>query len=315
MCKNAPPVRTGRVLWAWGGDFLAQHVGTLGGTWSGTDELAALAGKNMISDIFDGSTDANILVMTDDENGDALFVDDIYSAFPDEIAAQSRLGRIDEVRAGAGDDVVDMTSQRFAYTGGGLTIRGGDGNDVIWANSGDNFLFGDAGNDRIVGASGSDFIAGGVGNDSMHGGGGADIFAFCDDWGADTVEQLADGTVTLWFASGDISKASLNTWVFTITRNTVIDHFRRMKPTEELDENLSDNEELDVDLLNRESLGELAAALRSLPQQLMDIIVLRYYDGKPLTEIAELMDLSYGAVKLRHQNAILMLRKALEGRV
>ena len=110
----------------------------------------------------------------------------------------------------------------------------------------------------------------------------------------------------------DPEKASLNTWVFTITRNTVIDHFRRMKPTEELDENLSDNEELDVDLLNQESLGELAAALRSLPQQLMDIIVLRYYDGKPLTEIAELMDLSYGAVKLRHQNAILMLRTALE---
>ena len=106
-------------------------------------------------------------------------------------------------------------------------------------------------------------------------------------------------------------KASLNTWIFTITRNTVIDHFRRSKPTEELDENLSDNEELDVNLLSQESLGELAAALRSLPQQMMDIIVLRYYDGKPLTEIAELMNLSYGAVKLRHQNAILMLRQAL----
>ena len=42
-----------------------------------------------------------------------------------------------------------------------------------------------------------------------------------------------------------------------------------------------------------------------------DIIVLRYYDGKPLTEIAEMMNLSYGAVKLRHQNAVLMLRQAL----
>ena len=109
----------------------------------------------------------------------------------------------------------------------------------------------------------------------------------------------------------DPEKASLNTWIFTITRNTVIDHFRRTKPTEELDENLSDNIELDEDLLNSETLGELAAALRKLPQQLMDIIVLRYYDGKPLTEIAEMMNLSYGAVKLRHQNAVLMLRQAL----
>ena len=109
----------------------------------------------------------------------------------------------------------------------------------------------------------------------------------------------------------DETKASLNTWIFTITRNTVIDHFRRTKPSEELDENLSDNIELDEGLLNSETLSELAAALKRLPEQMRDIIVLRYYDGKPLTEIADLMNLSYGAVKLRHQNAVLMLRQAL----
>ena len=109
----------------------------------------------------------------------------------------------------------------------------------------------------------------------------------------------------------DPSKASLNTWIFTVTRNTVIDYYRRSKPTEELDENLSDDLELDENLLNTETLSELAAALKSLPQQLMDIIVLRYYDGKPLTEIAQLMGLSYGAVKLRHQNAVMLLREAL----
>ena len=34
----------------------------------------------------------------------------------------------------------------------------------------------------------------------------------------------------------DPTKASLNTWIFTVTRNTVIDHFRRSRPGEELDE-------------------------------------------------------------------------------
>ena len=110
----------------------------------------------------------------------------------------------------------------------------------------------------------------------------------------------------------DPEKASLNTWIFTITRNTVIDHFRRSRPGEELDENLSDETEIDEDLLRTENLSELADALRKLPQQLMDIVVLRYYDGKPLTEIAQMMNLSYGAVKLRHQNAIMLLREALE---
>ena len=111
----------------------------------------------------------------------------------------------------------------------------------------------------------------------------------------------------------DPEKASLNTWIFTVTRNTVIDFYRRTKPSEELDENLSDDLELDEGLLNSETLSELAAALRKLPEQLRDIIVLRYYDGKPLTEIAGIMNLSYGAVKLRHQNAVLMLRNALSG--
>lgn len=110
----------------------------------------------------------------------------------------------------------------------------------------------------------------------------------------------------------DRSKASLSTWIFTITRNTVIDHYRRTKPTEELDENLSDSSEIDESLLRTESLQELASALRSLPQELTDLIVLRYYDNKPLTEVAEIMGLSYGAVKLRHQKALGMLKRALQ---
>ncbi len=109
----------------------------------------------------------------------------------------------------------------------------------------------------------------------------------------------------------DQTKAGVSTWIFTITRNTVIDSFRRKRPSEELDENISDDTEVDEELLQTESLSELAAALRSLPQQLTDIIVLRYYDGKPLTEIAEIMGLSYGAVKLRHQNALALLREKL----
>ena len=188
----------------WEKGYAAQHVGV--GDWSGTEEIVGLEGRNRIADFFAGSTDANILILTDDANGDALFVDDIYTAFPDGAEAQSRISRIDEIRAGAGNDVVDMTSRRFTYTGGGVTIRGGSGDDVIWANKGDNRLFGDAGNDRLVGASGNDVLAGGIGNDRMHGGGGNDVFTFGNNWGADTVVQLADGSVTLWFASGSSDK-------------------------------------------------------------------------------------------------------------
>ena len=206
----------------WGSGYAAQHVGSADDTWGGTKERVSLTGKNKLADIIEGSTDANILLMTDDDNGDGLFVDDIYSASPNELGlSQSRIARIDEIRAGAGDDIVDMTSNRIEYIGSGLTIRGGDGNDVIWANKGENFLFGDAGNDRIVGASGNDVIAGGIGGDRMHGGGGNDVFTFCENWGADTIEQLASGSVTLWFASGDESHWDAGTLTYTDGDNSV----------------------------------------------------------------------------------------------
>ncbi|MBR6371918.1 MAG: hypothetical protein IKS20_01930, partial [Victivallales bacterium] len=197
----------------WESDYHARHVGM--GDWTGTGETAMLSGKNRIEDVFAGSDDATILLLSDDANGDALFVDDIYSAYPDAFAAQARLSRIDEIHAGAGDDVVDLTSQRFAYVGEGMTVHGGDGDDVLWANNGENRLFGDAGNDRIVGAGGNDVIVGGAGDDSLHGGGGDDIFVFGGNWGQDTIEQLANGKVTLWFQEGDESKWNAGTLTYT----------------------------------------------------------------------------------------------------
>ena len=205
----------------WENFFYAQHAGSVN-DWSGTNELILVNGKNKLADLFFGSNDANILSLTDDENGDGIFVDDEYTELPDGIIEQqSRIARIDEIRAGAGDDIVDMTSYRIEYIGDGLIIRGGDGNDVIWANKGDNLLFGDAGDDRIVGASGCDVIAGGAGNDRMHGGGGVDVFTFCENFGEDIVEQLADGSVLLWFASGSEDNWSAETMTYKDGENSV----------------------------------------------------------------------------------------------
>ena len=200
----------------WQSRNIAKHAGNLNG-WSGTHERASITGKNKIEDIFAGSTDANVLVLTDDTNGDALFLDDIYSTFGN----QARLSQIDEIRAGAGDDVVDLTSPKFAYVGDSMTVYGGSGNDTIWANSGSNTLYGDAGNDRLVGGNGNDFIIGGAGNDSMHGGGGNDTFCFGGTWGNDTVEQLASGKVILRFESGSLANWNASTQTYTAGSNSV----------------------------------------------------------------------------------------------
>jgi Ca2+-binding RTX toxin-like protein len=205
----------------WGESYYAKHTGTVG-DWAGTKEIVSAGGKGRIQDLFFGSADPSTLYLTDLENGDALFLDDVYTGLPEEIRENTaRLFRLQRIAAGAGDDIIDMTSQQFEYSGGDFLISGGDGDDIIWANRGRNRLFGDAGNDRIVGASSDDVIIGGIGDDAMHGGGGSDIFTFCDNWGADTVEQLSAGLVTLWFASGDESHWDDATLTYTDGDNSV----------------------------------------------------------------------------------------------
>ena len=58
-------------------------------------------------------------------------------------------------------------------------------------------------------------------------------WADAEDLCADVFEKIARKLPDF-----DSTKASLSTWIFTITRNTVIDYFRRSKPSEEIDENI-----------------------------------------------------------------------------
>lgn len=193
----------------WGTGIAAQHLGD--GTWGGTLEIVSLTGKNRFSTVFTGSDDATTLFLTDDANGDVFFLDDIYTAN----GSDARIRKMSEIQAGAGDDIVDLTSARFAYeehASKQLTVRGGDGNDILWGNAGHNIMFGDDGNDRIYGGSDNDVLIGGTGNDTMLGGGGDDIFCYGSsfDWGSDTITQLSGGTVTLYLDGIDRNDCSIS---------------------------------------------------------------------------------------------------------
>ena len=110
----------------------------------------------------------------------------------------------------------------------------------------------------------------------------------------------------------DETKASLSTWIYSMTRNTVIDFYRTNHIHSEIPEDLTDDKStVEDEILNNESLELLADALTKLPQEQMDIIVLRYYKGLTLQEVAAKMNLSYGVTKLRHREALGRLRDLL----
>ena len=121
------------------------------------------------------------------------------------------------------------------------------------------------------------------------------------------------------FDSYDSSKASVSTWIYTITQNTLRDYLRKHKAQNThvgYSENLETlpfiDERVNGDTIVREEeLEQLAGALEQLSERERDIIILRYYKGFHPKQIAETMNISYANVRFINHRAITKLREIL----
>lgn len=112
--------------------------------------------------------------------------------------------------------------------------------------------------------------------------------------------------------SYDKGRASLSTWIYSITRNTVIDYYKKRKTqtiflheiekAEKIPDEMSEDNEL---------LENLANALEKLNQRERDLIILHYYQGYTLKRIAEMMGMSYINAKVIHSRTLSYLRMLL----
>ena len=112
----------------------------------------------------------------------------------------------------------------------------------------------------------------------------------------------------------DAARASLSTWIYTITRNTVYDYLkeRRDRPVQELPEDTADTGEEPLEgVLDREMLEELADALEQLPRQQRDIIILLYYKNLTRKNLSEMFGITYGQLRYLHDKAIQRLGELL----
>lgn len=109
--------------------------------------------------------------------------------------------------------------------------------------------------------------------------------------------------------SFDGTKASLSTWLYTITRNTVTDYFRTKKVEYEYNDEIFCNMESDGESLNDSVLEDLSVALEMLNERERDLIILRYYNGYTLVKIAEMMKMSYANTKIIHNKALTAIKK------
>jgi RNA polymerase sigma-70 factor (ECF subfamily) len=116
----------------------------------------------------------------------------------------------------------------------------------------------------------------------------------------------------------DPSRASASTWIFTIARNLWIDHLRKVRRRDQIDEVPWEAEPPEVPdqvLEQSDSARSVRDALDELPAEQLEVIRLSYFEGKAHAEIAEQLSLPLGTVKSRIRLASARLRVLLEEQI
>ncbi|MCD7729067.1 MAG: RNA polymerase sigma factor, partial [Clostridia bacterium] len=116
----------------------------------------------------------------------------------------------------------------------------------------------------------------------------------------------------------DEHKASESTWLFVITKNTVLDYYKTRhskNPIEELTETLPSDMDVDDCVEKNEQNRRLMDALDKLKPVERDIVILRYFYGYHSTEIAGMLNMTHGHVRIMCMRTLQKLNKILGGGV
>ncbi|WP_420387759.1 RNA polymerase sigma factor [Roseivirga sp.] len=108
------------------------------------------------------------------------------------------------------------------------------------------------------------------------------------------------------------------TWLFQITRNTAIDHFRSSKRQAELYDAWSDemaDPVTDLDDFEVPPGPVLGKVLEELSARLREVVVLNFYEGMDYEEIALILGVSLGTVKSRLFNAKVKIKELIKHKV
>lgn len=104
----------------------------------------------------------------------------------------------------------------------------------------------------------------------------------------------------------------LEAWLYQIARGTIIDHYRRQRPSEELPAAIAGESPDEMAALRARVVASMKRFLEELPAAYREPVRLAELEGLPLARIALRLDLSLTAVKSRVRRGRAMLRKKLQ---
>ena len=109
-------------------------------------------------------------------------------------------------------------------------------------------------------------------------------------------------------------KAPFRAWIYRITHNLLVDHYRRSRPQVELqqEEHASGNPQPAESAERQERQDRLLAAIRQLPEEPRDAMLLKLEGGLGLGEIATITGAGRETVKSRLRYATAKLKQVLQ---
>lgn len=112
-------------------------------------------------------------------------------------------------------------------------------------------------------------------------------------------------------------KTPFSSWVFKIAHNLLCDHYRKHQTVDEIDENSPapiENYHPEYEVNLRLNQVKLRKAIKKLPPNYQQIIVLKYINELENDEIAQVTGKSEGAIRILQFRALKQLRVSLEGK-
>ncbi len=129
-----------------------------------------------------------------------------------------------------------------------------------------------------------------------------------------TADDLTQETLLKVFRSraGLRDGQRLEAWLYRIARTTLIDFYRRQRPTAELPEGLAGETADEVGPFREAVIASMKRFLEELPAAYREPVRLAELEGLPLAKIALRSGLSLTAVKSRVRRGRAMLKKKLQ---
>jgi RNA polymerase sigma-70 factor, ECF subfamily len=129
-----------------------------------------------------------------------------------------------------------------------------------------------------------------------------------------TADDLTQETLMKVFRSRASLRDSdrLEAWLYRIARRTLIDYYRRRRPTEELPAGLAAESPDELAAVRSTILGSIVRLLDDLPDLYRIPVRLAEIEGMPLAEIAPQLGISLTAVKSRVRRGREMLKRMLQ---